>query len=211
MVIKRAAARREQHREELRVEIRDAARAIFVRDGYGAFSMRKLAVEVGYSPAAIYLYFPSKQELFRSLVEESFERLHESLQALSREPSRDPLVRLGRGLRLYVDWGLAHPDDYQIAFLQPAPSNGPYRVHQAFAVLRSMVAECLPPAASHREVVERSSQAAWAAIHGITSLLIQRPSFPWQSKEEVIDQVIESAADGVSAARPRGRRRVRKP
>jgi AcrR family transcriptional regulator len=206
MVIKRAASRRMQHREELRVEIQEAARAIFVRDGYESFSMRKLAAAVGYSPAAIYLYFENKQALFRVLVEGSFERLHESLQEISAEPSSDPVERLKRGLRVYVDWGVEHPDDYQIAFLQPAPTAGPYRVHQAFNLLRSMVVACLPAGGARRQQAERSSQAVWAAIHGITSLLIQRPSFQWQSKEDVVRQVIDSAVDGIAAAARRAHR-----
>ena len=197
-MVTRAAGRRQRHREELKVEIRDAARAIFVREGYQGFSMRKLATAIGYSPGAIYLYFKNKQDLFGSLVEESFDRLFESLCALSDDPSGDPVERLKRGLRVYVEWGVAHPDDYQIAFLQPTPSEGPYRVHRAFGVLRSMIAHCHP--AGGEQSVETSSQAVWAAIHGMTALLIQRPSFPWQSRERVIVQLIDSAADGVARA-----------
>jgi hypothetical protein len=40
------------------------------------------------------------------------------------------------------------------------------------------------------------TQALWAATHGITSLLTQRPSFPWVSKQRLINQVIDSATQG---------------
>jgi AcrR family transcriptional regulator len=206
MVIKSAAHRRVLHREELKVEIRDAARTIFVREGYQSFSMRKLAAAIGYSAAAIYLYFPSKEALFRSLVEESFARLQDSLRALTSAPARNPAERLREGLRLYVAWGLDHPDDYQIAFLLPVPTGAPYRVHQAFELLRTLVADCVPAGAGRREAVETSSRAVWAAIHGITSLLIQRPTFPWRSKARVVRQLIDNAVDGLTApnrTRPR--------
>jgi hypothetical protein len=52
--------------------------------------------------------------------------------------------------------------------------------------------------------VELRTQALWAATHGITSLLIQRPSFPWVSKDRLIDDVIDAAVRG--AIGPRGRR-----
>jgi AcrR family transcriptional regulator len=38
-----AAARREKYRAELRAKILNAAREIFVRDGYEGFTIRKLA------------------------------------------------------------------------------------------------------------------------------------------------------------------------
>ena len=209
MISNRAVSRRVQHRAELQTEIRDGARTLFARDGYANFSMRKLAAVIGYSPAAIYLYYQSKEALFRVLVDESFERLHASLLALTAEPAGDPAERLKRGLRLYVEWGVSHPHDYQIAFHEPVLSNGPYRVHPAFDLLRSLVAECLPEGKARGKAVQRSSQAAWAAVHGITSLLILRPSFPWESKEAVVREVIESAVNGIAAAAPRRRRHAK--
>ncbi|HTO88470.1 MAG TPA: TetR/AcrR family transcriptional regulator [Thermoanaerobaculia bacterium] len=192
-------ARRQEQREESRDEIREAARAIIVREGYRSFSMRKLASEIGASTGSTYLYFRNKEDLFRSLVDESFSRLNESLKVLADEPRKDPIARLKLGLSLYVDWGCRHPNDYQIAFLLPDPGPGPYKTHQAFDVLRAMVAASLPAGRARSERVEIASQAIWSAVHGITSLLIQRPSFPWRSKASVIGQVIDSAVDGAVA------------
>jgi AcrR family transcriptional regulator len=158
--------------------------------------MRKLASEIDASTRSTYLYFRNKEDLFRSLVDESFSRLNESLKVLADEPRKDPIARLKLGLRLYVDWGCRHPNDYQIAFLLPDPGAGPYKTHEAFDVLRAMVAACLPAGKARSERVEIASQAIWSAVHGITSLLIQRPSFPWRSKASVIRQVIDSAVDG---------------
>ena len=200
--------RREEQREELKGEIREAARAIFVRDGYRSLSMRKLAAGIGYSPGSIYLYFRNKEDLFRSLVDESFSRLAESLEGLADAPRKDPVARLKDGLRLYVDWGCSHPNDYQIAFLLPDAGPGPYKTHRAFDVLRSIVADCLPAGKARSERVEVASQAIWSAVHGITSLLIQRPSFPWRSKESVVRQVIDSAVGGALAGASKRRTRA---
>ena len=199
----KAAERRREQREELRGEIREAARAIIVREGYQNFSMRKLASEIGSSTGSTYLYFRNKEELFRSLVDESFSRLNESLRGLADERRKDPIARLKLGLSLYVDWGCRHPNDYQIAFLLPDPGPGPYKTHQAFDVLRAMVAACLPAGKASSERIEIASQAIWSAVHGMTSLLIQRPSFPWRSKPSVIRQVIDSAVDGAVASSSR--------
>lgn len=196
MISKQALVRKQKQREGVKGEIREAARVIFVRDGYASFSMRKLAAEVGYSPGAIYLYYKSKQELFRSLVEESFDRLYATLQALADRPLTDPAGELKRGLRAYVDWGLSHPIDYQIAFNLPEPGDGPYKPHKAFEFLTWIVSQCFPPRKRRPEKIQQASQAVWSAAHGITSLLIQRPTFPWHSKESLIRKVIDSSVDG---------------
>ena len=191
-----AAARRARYRRETRSEILSAARQIFVHQGFQNFSMRTLARAVGYSPAAIYLHFTSKEELFEVLVEESFAHLYEALAVLIGQQTRDPVRQLKHGLRLYVEWGLKHPSEYQIAFVVRNPGKKPYRTHRAFDLARTLVKRCLGGSKTAERQVELRTQALWAAIHGITSLLTQRPSFPWVSKERVIDQVIDSAVDG---------------
>ncbi len=72
--------------------ILDAAREIFVHEGYEKFSMRKLAEKIEYSPGSVYLHFNSKEELFECLVEESFTRLLKTLTGLgSGRKWQDPV------------------------------------------------------------------------------------------------------------------------
>jgi AcrR family transcriptional regulator len=192
----KAAARRERYRQETRSEILGAAREIFVRDGFEGFAMRTLAQSVGCSLGAIYRYFTSKEELFDVLVEESFVHLYEALAILLKERGKDPVAQLKRGLRLYVEWGLKYPSEYQIAFVVRDPGKKPYRTHRAFDAARALVKLCLGRSKPDERELELRTQALWAATHGITSLLTQRPSFPWVSKQRVIDQVIDSAVQG---------------
>jgi AcrR family transcriptional regulator len=191
-----AEARRKRYRQETRSEILSAAREIFVRHGFEGFSMRTLARSVGYSPAAIYLHFTSKEDLFDVLVEESFVHLYDALGILLKERGKDPVQQLKRGLRLYVEWGLKYPSEYQIAFVVRNPAKKPYRTHRAFDTARSLVKLCLGRSKAAERELELRTQALWAATHGITSLLTQRPSFPWVSKQRVIEQVIASAVQG---------------
>lgn len=193
---------REQRKQDLRRVILDAAREIVVRDGYEAFSMRKLAQSIGYSPGNLYVHFKNKEELFRRLVDESFARLHESLDEVMNGPKRaDPVKLLKQGMRTYVKFGLDNPTDYRIAFLISAPDDKrPYMTHPAFEVLREAVARCKKGRRFGAVNAELASQSLWAAIHGVTSLLIQRPTFPWVRQETLIRQVIDNAVD--SLARP---------
>lgn len=202
-----AAIRREQHKQELRRVILDAAREIFAREGYESFSMRKLAAKIEYSPGSIYLHFKNKEELFETLVEESFERLLQALNKIKNGHAEDdPAEALKKGLRAYVDFGLRNPNDYRFAFLLRRPVvKRPYRVHPAFGAMRHMVGRCVEEKRFRAVDVETTSQALWAAVHGITSLLIQRPTFPWVGRKRVIEEVIDNAVDSLMAtpgARP---------
>jgi len=197
-----AAIRRKQHKQELRRVILDAAREIFAREGYESFSMRRLATKIEYSPGSIYLHFKNKEELFETLVEESFERLLQALNKIKNGHAEDdPAEALKKGLRAYVDFGLRNPNDYRFSFLLRRPMvKRPYRVHPAFDIMRYMVRRCVDEKRFREVDVETTSQALWAATHGITSLLIQRPTFPWAGKKQVIEQVIDIAVDSLMAA-----------
>src|SRR4051794_30766926 len=49
--------RRARQKESVREEILDAARTLFVKEGYEHASIRKIADKIEYSPGTIYLYF----------------------------------------------------------------------------------------------------------------------------------------------------------
>src|SRR5215831_10622221 len=99
--------RRARQRTLLRQQILDAARDILVREGYEGLSMRKVAEKIDYSPTTIYLHFKDRDDLVFSVCEEFMASLVRALQeVVQREP--DPMVALKRGLRRYVELGLAN-------------------------------------------------------------------------------------------------------
>jgi AcrR family transcriptional regulator len=205
-----AQARRLRYRQELRETILEAARELFVRDGYESFSMRKLAERLGCSHGSIYLHFRSKEELFDSLVERSFAQLFESLRALERGGrERDPVRLLKRAARAYVDFGLRNPGAYEFAFLirRSGPAR-PWRPHAALEYGRELIRRCVEAKRFRAVDAETAGQAIWAAIHGVTSLLLVRPTFPWVDRDKLIKQVLDSAVDSLVAgpgpARGRG-------
>ena len=64
--------RREREKAEIREKILDAARDLFVSEGYEAVSMRKIADRIEYSPTAIYLHFKDKEAVMRELCDLDF-------------------------------------------------------------------------------------------------------------------------------------------
>src|SRR5258706_1745032 len=85
----------ERDREAVRRAILDAARDLFVAEGFQHVSIRKIAERIEYSPAAIYGYFPSKDDIFFALAEEGF-RLLGNPASLRDDPQFRDASRLER-------------------------------------------------------------------------------------------------------------------
>ena len=79
--------------EATEAAIRDAAATLMARYGYEAVSMRQLAAEVGVQAAALYRYFPTKEDLLFTLMREHMQALLASWEA-ARPGSEDPADRL---------------------------------------------------------------------------------------------------------------------
>ena len=202
--------RKARQKQLLRQEILDAARDIFVKEGFDRLSMRRVADKIEYSPTAIYLHFKDKEELVFCLCEETFGRLVRELETL--DGGKDPVARLKRGLRRYVDFGLRNPQHYIATFVIPHPDREDSRVAarykedgtmgmRALGLLRAQVAACVAAKKLRRVDVDTATRSLWAAIHGITSLLIAFPAFPWGDHDAVIDTLIDAAVEGLRGGR----------
>ena len=77
--------RKDRERQAVRDSILDAARDLFVAEGYRNVSIRKIAERIEYSPAAIYSYFEGKDDIFYALAEEGFRRLSAKVLASDRK------------------------------------------------------------------------------------------------------------------------------
>jgi AcrR family transcriptional regulator len=160
-----------------------------------AVTTRQIAAAVGISQPSLYAFFPNKQALEAEVGTRAFEeltsRITEGLDALKRR--RCNICDLGR---IYVDFGLTHPDAYRLAFvaekqdLAPAFNSGDDPILaaglRAFHLLREAVGitlgEGLPP-----EEIELLAQSLWAALHGLVALLLARPNFPWSERTRLIE------------------------
>jgi AcrR family transcriptional regulator len=77
-----APAKRRQAVTQLkRSLILDAARAVFEADGLEGASLRSIAKAAGYTPAALYFHFPSKEAVYAALLADSLERLRAVTEA----------------------------------------------------------------------------------------------------------------------------------
>ena len=198
--------RRAREKEELRQEILDAARELLAEEGYENVSMRKIAQKIDYSATTIYLYFHDKEELCRSVCDETFTKLVQQFENITAGIN-DPIEQLRRVGSAYIEFGLSHPNHYKVTFMG---AGLPKRIEgeeidfrgmgaKCFLYLRGIVEECVRQGKFRPVDVDVASQALWAVVHGITSLLISHPAFPWVDRTRLIDQVINVMAEGLKA------------
>jgi TetR/AcrR family transcriptional regulator len=65
------AHKRERRKEARPGELLDAALSLFVEKGFAATRMEEVATRAGVSKGTVFLYFPSKEELFKAVVREN--------------------------------------------------------------------------------------------------------------------------------------------
>lgn len=194
--------RKARARKDLRQQILETAEELFVREGYEKVTMRKIAGRIEYSPTMIYHHFTDKGELFACLLEGYHARLLAVMQEInSRE--EDPLAALKRGMRAYTEFGLANPSYYKLAFLNPPEFKAEsYLVEgskgtELFLTLRGSVERCLRQGLFRPMDAGLAAQILWTMNHGVTSLLISNPNFPWADREALIGGVVDCALQGL--------------
>jgi AcrR family transcriptional regulator len=109
--------RQGREREAVSRSILEAARDLFVAEGYQNVSIRKIAERIEYSPAAIYGYFPSKDDIFFALAEEGFRTLLYGEGALADDQSNDPVDAIRQALTRVYAFSKSHPEHFALMFL----------------------------------------------------------------------------------------------
>lgn len=111
--------RQERDREAVRRSILDAARELFVAEGFQNVSIRKVAERIEYSPAAIYGYFPSKDDIFFALAEEGFRLIGDPSDVRSDPQFKNapPIERVRAVFWRLYEFSREHPQYFALLFV----------------------------------------------------------------------------------------------
>jgi AcrR family transcriptional regulator len=100
-----------------REHILRAAREAFLELGLEGASLREIAKRAGYTPGAIYSYFPSKEDVYAALLGESLERLNAAVLAShGNQKSTGAAEELRLRARAFFDFYREHPRDLDLGF-----------------------------------------------------------------------------------------------
>ena len=179
--------------ERLREEILAAAERLLIETGDDeAVSIRAVADAVGVTPPSIYLHFEDKNALIFAVCERQFERLDRVTEEAAAA-SDDPLESLRLRGKAYVRFGLENPEHYRILFMGKAKATPEgfdderLRVVASFDHLVGAVQRCMDGGEIPHSDAFFVALGMWIAVHGLTSLLIAKPDFPWPGAEDLVD------------------------
>jgi AcrR family transcriptional regulator len=107
--------RQDRERQAVTASILDAARELFLTEGYANVSIRKIAERIEYSPAAIYSYYASKDDIFLALANEGFHRLAAKVRAAM--VSGDPLENVRANWWAFYEFAKEEPEYFLLMFV----------------------------------------------------------------------------------------------
>jgi AcrR family transcriptional regulator len=199
--------RRARHKEALRQKILDAARALIMRDGFAALTMRNIASKIEYSPAAIYLHFRDRDEIAKELSREGYAQLYEALKpAADITDPRERLMEIGRA---YVQFGMENPETYRLIFMDynylavvfggdnqdaaDEASRGSFNLLMETAAALPTRTDATP---------QQIAETLWAGVHGIVSLKLTCPVFPMSTAGQLESIMTGALVDGLTVPPP---------
>lgn len=198
-----------------REEILQAAKELFLEQGYESTTIRRIADRVGVSAPALYLYFQDKEQMMLALCDQTFAVLIESIAEIESTvtDSRERIRRFGEA---YLNFGLAHPDEYKLIFLgtnipesirklgHRMPTDDPTRPGiggaLVFQRLVAMLVEAKEGGLKLNYPPDTCAELCWMGIHGVVAALILKPDFPWSNRELLGTGMLDIVLNGVIAA-----------
>jgi len=195
-------------RETVRRAILDAARELFVAEGFHNVSIRKIAERIEYSPAAIYGYFPSKDDIFFALAEEGFRLLGDpgtplrqtALQALP------PLARVRAVFWRLYEFSREQPQYFALMFVDRSVPRIS-REYERFAFAREMklhiaqeIQACVDsgvlPASTNPVVAMR---VLMVGLLGVAVMRLSERLAPGENADHLAADVLNTALAGLQS------------
>jgi AcrR family transcriptional regulator len=197
-----------------RREILEAAREIYLADGYELTTIRRVGQKVGVSSTALYVYFKDKDDLIRAVCDEILGPLYTAtiqLGALSETLNSAASVEaiLRQFSENYIRFGLSHPMVYYRIFMDPKQLT--WNHHTGTHEGGEVDPKRFNPYAFAEGMVRRGqelglvkagdptllTEVAWAALHGAVAIRVTDPKAPYAPVDDHIREIIDMIVRGL--------------
>jgi AcrR family transcriptional regulator len=178
---------------DLRNRLIEAARELFVAEGYAGVSIRRITQRAGCPAMTFYLYFTSKHALLRHIWEDIFAELLPRCAAAAADHT-DPVEKVEAYVTTMTRYWLDHPDSYRVVYLNQdvlEPGDETYYVESGdivrrFQALQHLIDDGKASGRFRRDAdSELVMQALSANSIGVAHALVTVPEFPWRRAELV--------------------------
>jgi AcrR family transcriptional regulator len=192
--------RKEKEKKKMRELILETAKNLFLEEGFAKVTIRRIAENIEYSPATIYLYFKDKNEILWALHAEGFEKFYKQQQTILS--IKDPWKRLRKHGEVYLSFAMKNREYYDLMFIMRGPMKEMKELKgekeweigmRSFEFLKENIRVCMEAGYLPRADLDVAAFAIWSFTHGIASLVIRDRTchFP----DEHMPSIIKGALD----------------
>ncbi len=175
--------RKAREAEARRTHIFAVVKALIKKGGAREVTIRRVAHEAGFSTTVVYSLFKDKATLITRAMDDDLLALVRAMRAAAANGAT-PLQRLRLAGQAYVQFGLQHPDEYALVFMEPRP-HAPVEAAQvehgnteqdpyafAYSLMQSAAQE-------DADTVHLMAHIFWQGLHGMVSLGMVMGKDPW--------------------------------
>jgi len=166
-------ARRSEHsQEQIREMVLSAAETIVVEDGIEALTVRKIALEIGYTVGSIYMVFANMQDLITHIKGRTLEQLAAQLEAVAANDGIEQQIQaladayLGFATRNFNRWRMIF--EAGLPDCEKLPDWYLQKIELIFAPIEALFKQLTPE--NGAEQARLAARALWCGVHGVCIL-----------------------------------------
>lgn|GEM_PF-3334556 len=196
----------EGQRQEIRDNIIEIARELFVNEGYENTSMRKIAAQAGFAPTKIYYYFENKKAILRFFWEDISEALWNYCCPPQEILDGEPLEIIRYLMNKNVRYWLENPKSYQLGIVtqdHKADKSENFDVYAAHGtsnyikLLHDSVQRCIDQKVFRITNKLIAAQVISLSVYGIYGAFYSLPTVAWEDRETLVNTAIDNTLLGL--------------
>lgn len=168
-------ARRSEHSlDQIKEMVLNAAETIIVENGAQALTVRKVALEIGYTVGSIYMVFANMQDVLLHIKARTLDRLAAELQGAAGEGDVEGRIRALA--QCYSRFAAANINLWRIVFEpaslenETAPDWFEDKIETIFTPIENLFQELRP--GSDRAQARHAARTLWCGVHGVCMLAL---------------------------------------
>lgn len=215
--IKRVRRGSPEDQERLRMQILEAARQIYRREGLPGLTMRAVGAEVGVSAMALYRYFADKSELIHGLWDFVMVDVHDMVRVAVEQAAQAGAGPRGQ-LRACTDSAITywetHPDHFRLVFMTEQ-TTGPRRLpgitglasyHRVIDLAKGLIETLADELGTGRSRCALARDLRMTMIVGYLHARIVNQRYPWSDlaalRGQMVDRIVEAVVACLREGQP---------
>ena len=183
------------HHGDLAVALVDAGLELTRDGGLEALTLREVTRRAGVSPNAAYRHFPNLDALREAVADAVLARVAEGM---TRSTDADAAARLRTVGLAYVDFALAEPGWFSVAFFGGRRLGpGDVAATPAFRALADALSDLVGAGEVAADTATSAAWSCWATVHGFAELCLHGPLAAVPASEQ--RRLAASAVDAIIA------------